>query len=130
MNITYAEADGADFFVPDGCVQDALAAVLQLNAGTPGEPANLAEALKSAGFDTSVSQAGTAITHYDGHGGHEGDYLAALAPLAREGSFVNFIGATGDRWRLLVRDGRLISQHPRVDWVDDSSQPAQFQRAR
>lgn len=79
------------------------------------------------GFEVDDNDNGTAIINYHNNTRYEGEYLAALAPYVRDGSYLERVGAQpGDRWRYVVRSGRLVSQHPIVEWADDLTQPTEL----
>lgn len=128
MGYTVA-TDGVGFVVRADQAEQAVAVLraLKLCASKSAARAcsaveELVEALEDCGFDSWVNDAGDAVEliGYCGKTFEEEDVLVALAPWAVGGSFVEWRGEDGSRWRHVVRGGALYSQHGRVEWVDDN----------
>jgi len=79
--------------------------------------------LKALGFDcgTRAMSDGTKtvdIIGYDSKVGQEDLFLAVIAPFVSEGSFIEWIGEEGERWRNRVHEGRLTVQNSTFSWQE------------
>jgi hypothetical protein len=115
----YANSMESDFTIPADKVPAALAAVLE--AG--GEGPTLSEAVGSiTGFeDCCDDSSGFDLGHHsDKFLSRTTEVLAALAPFAREGSYVRFAGEDDSLFGFRVAGGKLLDEHGVVDWRLDS----------
>jgi hypothetical protein len=46
--------------------------------------------------------------------GDEGEFLSAIAHLVKPGSFIDWVGEDGDRWRWRFKDGVMATIRPKV----------------
>lgn len=129
----YVSTEDVDVFVP---AEVAESAVMMLDAmslgactleGAPPVQA-LAEVLGNNGFDVSDTAAGVRINWYNDKSCNEGSVLVALAPFVAEGSFMEWRGEEGERWRDVVQSGVVVHQFVEsVNWADrGQSVPPQF----
>lgn len=84
----------------------------------PEKCKTLAEVLQEVGFDVEHNEAGDIISlSYDSKTGDEDYFLNALAPFVTNGSFIEWQGEEGEKWRLEF-DGRNVrSREGRTTWV-------------
>lgn len=70
---------------------------------------DLESILNEVGFACSVADDGTLEVDYyeESKMGNEREFIEALAPFAMHGSYMNWEGEDGDRWRWEVHDGQL-----------------------
>lgn len=120
----YVSTEDVDVFVP---AADAEAALMMLDAmglsgidsGEMAPVGALAEALGNNGFDVSESDSGVRINWYNDKSCEEGSVLVALAPYVADGSFMEWRGEEGERWRDVVRGGTVVHQFVEsVNWAD------------
>lgn len=92
--------------------------------GTPAEA--LRQALDDIGFDIEDSPEfeNVYIERYCGDSSCQDEVVIALAPYVADGSYIEWRGEDGERWRDEVRGGRVFSQGPVVTWVDDNEKGA------
>ena len=129
----YVSTEAVDVFVP---AEVAESAVMLLDAMGLGACAlegvspvqALAEVLGDNGFEVSDTAAGVRIEWYNDKSCNEGSVLVALAPFVAEGSFMEWRGEEGERWRDVVRSGAVVHQFVEsVNWADRGrSVPPQF----
>ena len=129
----YVSTEAVDVFVP---AEVAESAVMLLDAMGLGACAlegvspvqALAEVLGDSGFEVSDTAAGVRIEWYNDKSCNEGSVLVALAPFVAEGSFMEWRGEEGERWRDVVRSGAVVHQFVEsVNWADRGrSVPPQF----
>lgn len=74
------------------------------------------------GFDIYEDDGYVAIEGYNGKAYQEDLFLAVVAPFVMDGSFIEWVGEEGERWRHSVHEGRLVTQAGTVVW----SEPKQF----
>lgn len=70
---------------------------------------SVAEVFQMLGFTTENKDGKVLLTDYDSKVGQEELFLALVAPFVEEGSFINWMGEDGNKWRNEVIDGRLHS---------------------
>ena len=111
----YANSLDSDFTVPAANIPAALAAVQAVG----GEGADLPDAVASiTGFqDCDEDGAGFILGHHSEkfHSRTE-EVLAALAPFAKEGSFVRFMGEDDSMFGFRVMNGKLRDEVGGVSW--------------
>lgn len=121
----YIDTDTIDFFIPANQEAAALASLREADVGAETH-SSVAAAMTALGFEVDTASEGIALVHFSALSrGMETTALAALAPVVAEGSYVVFNAGDGKPWRLIVRDGQLVSQH--VSWVDDVAQQEESQ---
>lgn len=111
----YATSTESDFTVPAANIPAALAAVRAVG----GEGSTLAEAVFSiTTFEDSTEDASefTLGPHTDKFLSRTEEVLAALAPYAKEGSYVRFVGEDESLFGFRVAGGELIEEHGVIDW--------------
>lgn len=76
--------------------------------------------LEALGFECfRDSQTGDLhILHYDGKIGQEELFLHALAPFVRDGSFIEWTGEDGARWRYRFEGGEMFADDGVITWVN------------
>lgn len=80
---------------------------------------SLAAVLDELGFEIEQAEDGLYLTGYDNKIGNEDEFLKVLAPYAREGSYLNWLGEDGAMYRHEVRDGSLVTLNAEVSWKED-----------
>ena len=58
-----------------------------------------------------------ALGFYDDKTGDEGVFFEYLAPFVRSGSYIEWRGEDGEKWRWLFEDGKVISQEAKIVWA-------------
>lgn len=119
--------EGIDFIVPGRNVEAALVALK--GAAALGEDADPAAALIKTieedylfdAFDTT--DGGVGLSGYCNRSAKQDELILALTPFADEGSYIEWRGEQDERWRDLVHNGRLYTQHPTVTWGPDPTDP-------
>lgn len=114
----YANSTESDFTVP----ADKIAAALEAVREVGGEGPTLSEAVGSiTSFeDCSEGRFGFDLGHHaDKFLSRTEEVLAALAPFAREGSYVRFAGEDDSLFGFRVAGGKLLDEHGVVDWRVD-----------
>jgi hypothetical protein len=142
----YVKITDANFVIPADKVDDAYEAVCELNQHNelktggafprtdkdgphdkiwfswmswdyPEVCDDLLEVLEMVGFEVEFNMDdGLSILGYDSKTGCEQTFLAALAPFAKAGSFINWEGEDGDLFRHQVEGGELVFREGRVTW--------------
>lgn len=77
----------------------------------------VAEVFAALGFDLLVDSGAVILQGYDNKTGQEELFLAAVAPFVEEGSYTEWNGEDGSRWRYIVKDGQLNVQEI-AGWTD------------
>jgi hypothetical protein len=141
----YVQIEEADFTVPRKNLEQADAALRALNTdpsvdktgglwGPGGKKAawfawmdehyddravcaDLAAILRMLGFDLDSDEGGLHIIGYDSKTGQEDLFIERLAPYATEGSYLQWRGEEGERWRDTVREGRIERLHAQTTWA-------------
>jgi len=69
---------------------------------------NILDIFEMLGFDIDLDDDGN-ITglQYNNKDGAQDIFLAAIAPFVADGSWINWDGEDGDRWRFIYRNGRM-----------------------
>jgi len=111
----YANSIESDFTVPAANFAAALAAVREVG----GEGPTLSEAVFSiTSFEDCAEDAdGFVLGHHsDKFLSRTEEVLAALAPYARDGSYVRFVGEDDSMFGFRVAGGKLATEYGTVDW--------------
>jgi len=75
--------------------------------------------LNMLGFETHRDESGTTITFYDQKQGNEDIFLNALAPFMADGSYIDWTGEDGARWRFIYEGGKMYVQEAITVWNAD-----------
>lgn len=78
------------------------------------------EILELVGFTVTQDEQGSIVfLSYDAKTGCEQEFLSALAPLVKDGSFIEWQGEeTGDFYRYLYKSGKMHVQQPFIIWPE------------
>ena len=75
------------------------------------------EILEELGFETILNADGDLEVHsYNSKSGSEEDFLNAVAPFAKDGSYTEWRGEDGFMWRNLFEDGVMTTQYAEIIW--------------
>lgn len=78
-----------------------------------------ADILETVGFDFENSDKGLEITHYDSKTGDEGLFIATIADLFLEESYIDWRGEDGEIWRWVFGGGEQMQiSSASVVWND------------
>lgn len=119
--------EGVDFVVPNRNVEAALVALKGAAAlGGDTDPAAaliqaIEEDFRFDAFDTP--DGGVGLSGYCNRSANQDELILALTPFAEDGSYIEWRGEQDERWRDLVHNGRLYTQHPTVHWGPDPNDP-------
>lgn len=84
----------------------------------PEKCKDLVEVLTEVGFDVEVSPAGDILSlGYDNKSGDQNIFLYALAPFVTNGSFIEWRGEEGERWRFEFDGHKVREKEGRTVWV-------------
>jgi hypothetical protein len=114
----YANSTESDFTIPAAKIAAALEAVREVG----GEGATLSEAIGSiTSFEDCTEDGGEFDLghHADKFLSRTEEVLAALAPFAREGSYIRFAGEDDSLFGFRVAGGKLLDERGVVDWRVD-----------
>ena len=114
----YANSTESDFTIPVAKIAAALEAV----RGVGGDGPTLSAAVGSiTSFEDCAEDGGGFVLggHTDKFLSRTEEVLAALAPFAREGSYVRFAGEDDSLFGFRVAGGKLLDEHGVVDWRVD-----------
>lgn len=121
----YISTEGSDFFLSEEHKQKAYEALCLLNtthhhlkrgggimengthakwfswldADYPNEYSTLEALLEALGFDVQTQDGHIVGLSYDNKKGQEDLFLWALSPWVRDGSYIDWLGEDGSRWR-------------------------------
>lgn len=75
------------------------------------------EIFEELGFDTAFNADGDLeVHHYNSKTGSEEDFLRAVAPFAKDGSYIEWRGEDGYMWRNFFESGVMTTQHAEIVW--------------
>ena len=75
------------------------------------------DVFKALGFDVSdADNGGFYLQGYNNKTGQENLFLAVVAPFVEDGSYTEWLGEDGERYRFVVVNGRLHTQSAFVTW--------------
>lgn len=78
---------------------------------------NAQDILEQLGFHTETQMDGSlSLVSYDSKVGQEDLFLDVIAPFVANGSYIEWKGEDGDRWRHEIDGGRLIQKTGRIIW--------------
>jgi len=84
----------------------------------PEKCKDLKEVLEEVGFDVELSEAGDILSlGYDSKTGDQEYFLTALAPFVTNGSFIEWQGEEGEKWRHEFDGHRIRTREARTVWV-------------
>lgn len=75
------------------------------------------EIFEELGFETILNADGDLeVHHYNSKTGSEEDFLSAVAPFAKDGSYIEWRGEDGSMWRNFFESGVMTTQHAEIVW--------------
>lgn len=105
---------------PDGTYGQISTHFAWMDANYPQTCQDAAQIFKELGFGVAVDGNGTlSLEGYDSKAGAEELFLAAAAPFARPGSYVEWEGEDGERWRTDYNGEGVRTRAGRTVWVDE-----------
>ena len=89
-----------------------------MDANYPETCKTMQDVLTEVGFDMVFSPRDNDLisVHYDNKTGQEELFLEALAPFVREGSYIEWNGEDGAKWRNEFRDGKMYTKSGVTVW--------------
>jgi hypothetical protein len=129
MGYTVVTED-VSFVIPPANIEAALVALTgtsALRAAAAAEGRDPAQALIAAiaehGFDAGDTPEGeVALFSYADSSRTQDEMVLTLAPFAEDGSYIEWRGEQDERWRDIIRDGKVYNQHPVITWTADPGQ--------
>jgi hypothetical protein len=89
-----------------------------MDANYPEKCKDLKEVLEEVGFDVELSEAGDILSlGYDSKTGDEEHFLNALAPFVANGSFIEWQGEDGEKWRHEFDGHKIRTRTARTVWM-------------
>lgn len=148
----YVSLEEADFVIPGDKLDEAMRRFRELNkhdklkrgGSSTGEKwfswmnnvdwenSNARNIIENLGFYITESRddGSISLSGYDSKTGQEELFLAVLAPLVRDGSFIVWRGEDGEVWRNVVVNGYLLYQGGHVVFPTASETPDSALRAQ
>lgn len=77
---------------------------------------SVADVLRALGFEIDEGDGQISVYGYDNKTGQEDLFLAVMAPFVKDGSYIEWVGEEGERWRNVVHNGRLTVQYASLTW--------------
>ena len=78
---------------------------------------SLSDYIEEWGYKSVEDETGLRITESDvGKWGDDATLFTALAPFADEGSYLEYMEEGGERWRFIIRGGRLHTETATISW--------------
>jgi hypothetical protein len=117
----------AQFRIPATVQGEALAALKKAERPLGlGEPPDLVEALRRAGWEPTVDEGSGDVVGIDVGSGkvarsERDDVLfEELAPFVEDGGFIEMESAEGDLWRWVFEKGLLITEIGHIVWEEEA----------
>lgn len=78
---------------------------------------SLEEVFVLLGFEVGEAPDGAMLlVGYDTKTGQEDLFLGAIAPLVEDGTYLQFVGEDGDRYRYVFKDGKMETKYATLTW--------------
>jgi hypothetical protein len=82
---------------------------------------SVAEVFNLLGFETDTESYDgeyVGLTYYDSKMGSEDIFIEAVAPFVADGSYLSWRGEEGERWRQVVRHGKIDTLTATTVWSE------------
>jgi hypothetical protein len=82
---------------------------------------SVAQVFDLLGFETNTEDYDgeyVGLTYYNSKAGSEDIFIEAVAPFVEDGCYLEWRGEEGERWRQVVRQGKIHTQSATTVWSD------------